>query len=126
MDNEYMRNHRMQRNVIENDFLADGYSQQAAGRARAPPNPSSVFTGVNDSGFQVEIKEKPVRDENSLGGGNQTGKFGGARQMIDINENDDTINTKAEFNKILQRGKRLQSRMDEAMGDDAWTQLHGE
>ena len=45
--------------------------------------------------------------------------------MINIDENEDTIHTKAEFNKILQRGKRLQSRMDEAMGDDAWTKIHG-
>ena len=40
--------------------------------------------------------------------------------MISIDENEDTIHTKTELNKILQRGKRLQSRMDEAMGDDAW------
>ena len=45
--------------------------------------------------------------------------------MINIDENDDTIHTKAQFDNILQRGKRLQSRMDEAMGDDAWTKLHG-
>ena len=45
--------------------------------------------------------------------------------MINIDENEDTIHTKAGFDKILQRGKRLQSRMDEAMGDDAWEKLHG-
>ena len=45
--------------------------------------------------------------------------------MINIDENEDTVGTKAEFTKILNRGKRLQNRMDEAMGDDAWTRLHG-
>lgn len=45
--------------------------------------------------------------------------------MINIDENEDTIHTKAQYDKILSRGKRLQSRMDEAMGDDAWAKIHG-
>ena len=57
-----MRNDRVARNVIENDFLAAGYSQAATGRAMARPNPSALFTGVNDSGFDVELDDKPVRD----------------------------------------------------------------
>ena len=83
------------------------------------PNPGAIFTGLNEPGFQVELEDKPVRDENGGGAlGRQTGQFGAAdgRQMIDIDENNDTIQTKAGFDKILQRGKRLQSRMDEAMG----------
>ena len=125
---EDRRNARMQRNVIENDFLADGYSQAARGQAQRRPNPSAIFTGLNEPGFQVELEDKPVRDENGGGGlGRQTGQFGAGqgRQMIDIDENDDTIHTKAGFDKILRRGKQLQSRMDEAMGDDAWEKLHG-
>ena len=111
----------MARNVIENDFLAQGYSHEAAGRPMRQPNPSAIFTGLNEPGFNVELDDKPVRD------GRGTGDFGngGARQMINIDENEDTIHTKAGFDKILSRGKRLQTRMDEAMGDDAWTQLHG-
>ena len=72
-----MRNDRMARNVIENDFLASGYSQNAAGRPIARPNPSAVFTGLNDSGFNVELDDKPVRDGGM--GGLSTGNFGGGR-----------------------------------------------
>jgi len=119
-------NQRMQRNVIENDFLAEGYSKAAAGRARSKPNPSAVFSGVDDSGFQVELTDKPVRDEGGMLG-RQTGNFGGLeRQQINIDENEDTIHTKADFQKILMRGKQLKSRMDEALGDDAWQKLHGQ
>ena len=57
------------RNVIDNAFLAEGYSQEAAGRPRRRPNPSAVF-GEDDGGFQVELQDKPERDENS---GRQTG-----------------------------------------------------
>ena len=69
------RNDRMQRNVIENDFLAEDYSQAAVGRPHRRPNPSSLFTGLNESGFDVELQEKPVRDENAAVG-RQTGTFG--------------------------------------------------
>ncbi len=72
MESEYMRNHRNTRNVIEDNFLADGYSKAAAGRARVGPNPSAMFTSLNDSGFQVELEDKPVKDE-SKGLGRQTG-----------------------------------------------------
>ena len=120
-----MRNHRNQRNVIENDFLADGYSRAAAGRPRVGPNPSAMFTSLNDSGFQVELQDKPVKDDSGALG-RQTGQFGNQdRQTISIDENDDTIHTKAELSKIISRGKRLQNRMDEALGEDAWTKLHG-
>ena len=61
---EKMRNGRMQRNVIENDFLAQGYSAAAAGRPQRRPNPSAMFTSLNDSGFQVELQDKPERDDN--------------------------------------------------------------
>ena len=64
---ERMRNARNHRSVIENDFLAEGHSQAAAGRPQRRPNPSAMFTGLNESGFQVELQDKPVRDEN-LGG----------------------------------------------------------
>ena len=107
MESEYMRNHRNQRNVIENDFLADGYSRAAAGRPRVGPNPSAMFTSLNDSGFQVELEDKPVKDDSGALG-RQTGQFGNQdRQTISIDENDDTIHTKAEFSKIISRGKRL-------------------
>ncbi len=72
MESEYMRNHRNTRNVIEDNFLADGYSKAAAGRARVGPNPSAMFTSLNDSGFQVELEDKPVKDE-TKGLGRQTG-----------------------------------------------------
>ena len=98
---EDRRNSRMQRNVIENDFLADGYSQAARGQAQRRPNPSAIFTGLNEPGFQVELEDKPVRDENG-GLGRQTGQFGAqGRAVIDIDENNDTIHTKAGFDKIL-------------------------
>ncbi len=70
-----MRNHRNNRNVIEDNFLADGYSKAAAGRARVGPNSSAVFTGVNDSGFQVELEDKPVKDDGA-NLGKRTGQFG--------------------------------------------------
>ena len=48
----------MQRNVIEDDFLADGYSQAARGRPHTRPNPSAVFGSRNDyDGFQVELQD---------------------------------------------------------------------
>lgn len=49
------RNDRMQRNVIENDFLAEEYSHAAAGRPHRKANPSAVFAGLNDSGFDVAL-----------------------------------------------------------------------
>ena len=112
------RNRRVQINLLENDEYAEQNAQAAAGRPRAKANPSSVFTGLNEEGFKVDLDEKPVRD---------TGNFGGieGRQTINIDENEDTLHTKADFAKILNRGKRLQTRMDEAMGDDAWEKLHG-
>ena len=68
-----MMNQRMARNVIENDFLSDGYSQAARGRPRTKPNPSSVFMGEDDANFQVELQDRPERDENNGGMGRQTG-----------------------------------------------------
>ena len=35
------------------------------------------------------------------------------------------MHTRAEFDKILNRGKKLKHKMDEALGDDAWSALHG-
>ena len=47
----------------------------------------------------MELHDKPVREEQFTGvGGRQTGKFGGGdRQVISIDENEDTIHTKTEF-----------------------------
>ena len=45
--------------------------------------------------------------------------------MINIGENDDTFHNPNEFKKIIDRGQRLKNRMDEAIGEDAWTKLHG-
>ena len=69
---------RMQRNVIENDFLADGYSQQARGQPRTKPNPSAMFMGQDDGGFQVELQDRPERDNGGIGR-QGTGEFGGGR-----------------------------------------------
>ena len=94
MESDLVKSYKMQRNVIANNFMADGYSKAAAGRPRAPPNPSAVFS--NRSSFQVELKEKPERD-----------KKGPGRQTINIDENEDTLHSKADFQNILKRGKRL-------------------
>ena len=64
------------------------------------PNPAALFSTGD---FDVELDDKPVRDQL------RTGEFGQdrARQTINIDENEDTIHTRAGFDKIMQRGKRL-------------------
>ena len=47
------------------------------------------------------------------------------RQIIEIDENNDTLPNVDAFSKAIERGKRLKDRMEEAIGDDAWEKLHG-
>lgn len=47
------------------------------------------------------------------------------RQKINIDENDDTFHNQEEFKKVLERGRKLKERMNEALDEDAWRQLHG-
>ena len=78
----------------------------------------------------VDLDDKPVRDRplNQVSFGNaafkgDTGQFG--RSKINIDENDDTFSNANEFKKIMDRGHRLKERMNDAIGEDAWTKLHG-
>ena len=79
--------------------------------------------------FQVDLDDKPTRDKpaNQISFGNnafKSGTFGG-RAAISIDENDDTFSNAHEFKKIMDRGQRLKERMNEAIGEDEWTKLHG-
>jgi hypothetical protein len=47
------------------------------------------------------------------------------RQLIEINENDDTLPNIDAFSKAIDRAKRLKGKMEEAIGDNAWEKLHG-
>jgi hypothetical protein len=82
--------------------------------------------------FTVELDDKPVRDRplNQVRFGNAAFKSGdagqfGTRSKINIDENDDTFSNANEFKKIMDRGQRLKERMNDAIGEDAWTKLHG-
>ena len=95
-------------------------------------NTSAMFN-KRGAEFQVDLDEKPTRDRplNQVSFGSaafkqgETGQFGGGRQQINIDENDDTFHNVNEFKKIMERGQRLKERMNEAIGEDAWTKLHG-
>ena len=94
-------------------------------------NTSSMFNSKG-GGFQVDLDEKPTRDRplNQVSFGDagfkgETGAFGGGRQKINIDENDDTFSNVNEFKKIIDRGQRLKERMNDAIGEDEWTKLHG-
>ena len=78
MDSDLLRNQRLQRNRIEDDFLADDMLFTAGEKSRPPPN-SSKGRGIY-GGFQQELQDQPERDINGGyvdGSGRQTGKFGG-------------------------------------------------
>ena len=41
------------------------------------------------------------------------------RQKINIYENEDTFHNQGEFKNVIERGRRLKERMNEALDDDA-------
>ena len=82
---------------------------QLRNAARDRKQTEAIFS--NDDPFQnQDLDMLPSKPDKSHQG----------RQLITIDENEDTIHNGADLNSILERGRRLQNRMNEALGDDAW------
>ena len=67
----------------------------------------------------MDNDEHPTRDYNDCQ------ISGSGRQKINIDENEDTFSNQHELSSILLRGRKLQERMEETLGEDPWTELHG-
>lgn len=104
--------------------MARRYAEQASGRPLNPATPQTMLMRRAD--FESALNAHPVRE----GAGNQGTQAKqqpsqGSRQRINIDENEDTIHNAVDLKNILNRGQKLKARMDEALGEDAWEQIHG-
>lgn len=76
--------------------------------------------------FEKDANERPTRDRPKVQpipveAAHKPAK----RQLIDIDENNDTLHNVDAFSKAIERAKRLKGKMEEAIGDNAWEKLHG-
>ncbi len=79
--------------------------------------------------FEKDLNERPTRDRPNKQGPQAEIEHAQQkprkRQLIEINDNDDTLPNVDAFSKAIDRAKRLKGKMEEAIRDNAWEKLHG-
>ncbi|CDW78943.1 c2 domain-containing protein 3 [Stylonychia lemnae] len=108
------RNKKIIENAFRDDRIPSSYQDQK--------NPSSY----KKQDFDFEIDERPTRERPNRNTEKVRGGKENQRNLINIDENEDTFTNQAEFDRIFARGEKLRQQMNQALdSDNAWETLHG-
>lgn len=112
------KNQQLITNVFTDDRIPSSYQ---------PKRGDSTYKKTD---FDFEIDERPTRERSTKRANTkkeQLNEKENQRNLINIDENEDTLHNQNEFERIFARGEKLRQQMTQVLDtDNAWTALHGQ